>query len=111
LRPWEGTSDRAVYDHYRGQWIAPRRWVGYDGSPTDLLLSGALAVPLLSTVDGVFRLAIAAALAVAVVYTAVRRVLPTLAERLVDEFGAVLPAVVLAQLPTRYQEGTGLDEQ
>ncbi len=22
LRPWEGTSDRAVYDHVRGRWIA-----------------------------------------------------------------------------------------
>jgi len=22
LRPWEGNSDRAVYDHYRGTWIA-----------------------------------------------------------------------------------------
>ena len=111
LRPWEGTADRGVYDHYRGQWLAPRRWVGYDGSPGDLLLSGVLAVPLLVTVDGAFRLAVLGGLAVAVVYTAVRRVLPTLAERLVDEFGAVLPAVVLAQLPTRYQQGSGVDEQ
>ncbi|WP_424016412.1 metal-dependent hydrolase [Halorientalis pallida] len=110
LRPWEGTSDRAVYDHYRGQWLAPRRWVGYDGSPGDLLLSSLLAVPLLVTVDGPFRLAVLAGLAVAVVYATVRRALPTLAERLVDEFGAVLPAVVLAQLPTRYQQGTGLED-
>src|SRR6056297_1279468 len=50
LRPWEATSDRAVYDHYRSQWIAPRRWVGYDGSPGDLVLSMALAGPLLVTV-------------------------------------------------------------
>jgi hypothetical protein len=111
LRPWEGTSDRAVYDHYRGQWLAPRRWVGYDGSPGDLLLSSLLAVPLLVTVDGAFRLAVLAGLAVAVVYTAVRRVLPTLAERLVDDFGPVLPAVVLAQLPTRYQQRSGIEEQ
>ncbi|RXK48667.1 metal-dependent hydrolase [Halorientalis pallida] len=111
LRPWEGTSDRAVYDHYRGQWLAPRRWVGYDGSPGDLLLSSLLAVPLLVTVDGAFRLAVLGGLVVAVVYATVRRALPTLAERLVDEFGAVLPAVVLAQLPTRYQQGVGIEEQ
>jgi hypothetical protein len=111
LRPWEGTSDRAVYDHYRGQWIPPRRWVGYDGSPGDLLLSGLLAAPLLVTVDGPFRLAVFAGLAVAVVYTAVRRILPALAERIVDEFGAALPAVVLAQLPGRYREGAGVDER
>ncbi|WP_092662511.1 hypothetical protein [Halorientalis persicus] len=110
LRPWEGTSDRAVYDHYRGRWLAPRRWVGYDGSPGDLLLSSLLAVPLLVTVDGALRLAVLAGLVVAVVYATVRRILPTLAERLVDEFGAVLPAVVLAQLPTRYQQGVRMED-
>ncbi|MFB6083223.1 MAG: metal-dependent hydrolase [Halorientalis sp.] len=107
LRPWEGTSDRAVYDHYRDRWIPPRRWIGYDGSPGDLLLSGVLAVPLLATVDGVFRLAVLAALTVAVVYTAVRRALPSLAERLVEEFGTVLPAPVLARLPGHHRDGTG----
>ena len=110
LRPWEGTSDRAVYSHYHGEWIAPRRYVGYDGSPADFLLSGVLAVPLLVTVDGPFRLAVLAGLAVAVVYTAVRRVLPTLAERLVEAYGPVLPGVVLSNLPARYCQGTGADE-
>lgn len=45
LRPWEATSEEGVYDHLRGQWIAPRRWVRYDGAPEDLLLTTLFAVP------------------------------------------------------------------
>jgi len=52
LRPWEGTSDRAVYDHYRGQWLRPRRWVRYDGAPEDVALAGLLAVPTLALAGG-----------------------------------------------------------
>lgn len=46
LRPWERTSDRAVYNHVLARWHAPRRFV-YDGSPGDFALClglGALAV-------------------------------------------------------------------
>ncbi|MFB1066617.1 metal-dependent hydrolase [Natrinema sp. H-ect4] len=99
LRPWEATSSRAVYDHRRGRWLAPRRWVRYDGAPEDLLLSLGIAVPLLIALDGVLRLIVGAALVVAVVYTAVRRLLPTIAEVLVVR---TLPDRFLVLLPARY---------
>lgn len=106
LRPWEGTSERAVYDHFRGTWIAPRRWVRYDGSPEDLLLSTVLAVPLLVTLGGgMLRWLVVVSLVVAGVYTAVRRVLPTVAVFLVESsLLQVFPDRVLAYVPTRYQE-------
>jgi len=104
LRPWEATSDRAVYDHHNRRWIAPRRWVHYDGSPGDLFLSVALAVPLLVTLDAPLRWLVVGALTVAAVYTAVRRVLPSLAVLLVDRVLApVAPERVLSYVPTRYR--------
>jgi len=102
LRPWEATSTRAVYDHYHGRWIAPRRWTGYDGSPADLALATVLAVPLLLVVDTPFRWLVAGTLLVAVTYVAVRRTLPVVAERLV----AVLPAWATTRLPARYRSPT-----
>ncbi len=103
LRPWEATSDRAVYDHYRGQWIAPYRWVRYDGAPEDLLLSVTLAVPLWFTLEGILRWVVVASLTVAVVYTAVRRLLPRIAEELFDgDVASSLPTSVLAYVPARY---------
>lgn len=103
LRPWEATSDRAVYNHYRDQWIAPRRWVRYDGAPEDLLLSFALALPLLIVLDNLFRWLVLSALLVAIVYAAVRRVLPTIAERLVDScLLPHFPTQILAHVPARY---------
>lgn len=55
LRPWEGNSDRAVYDHYRGTWIAPRQLVRYDGAVEDLALSIGLSLPLLYLLNGLFQ--------------------------------------------------------
>lgn len=105
LRPWEATSDRAVYDHYRRRWIAPRHWIRYDGSPGDLVLSIALAVPLLLALDGRFDRVVIATLAVATVYATVRRLLPTLAAVLVhDVIGPRLPDHVLTYVPARYRE-------
>ncbi len=114
LRPWEATSDRAVYDHYNGQWIAPRRWVGYDGSPSDLLLSGVLAAPLVATVDGRLELLVLSGLGVAVAYATVRRVLPSIAEWLFGGvLGSLLPPSLLTRLPARYlpdgAQRTGVD--
>jgi len=103
LRPWEATSDRAVYDHYNGRWIEPRRWVGYDGSPGDLLLSVALAVPLLVALDGPLRWVVVVSLVVAGVYTAVRRLLPRLARLFVAVLGASLPQSLRARIPVRYR--------
>lgn len=106
LRPWEATDDRAVYDHYRGRWIPPLRWVRYDGAPEDLLLSVGLAVPLWFGVDPPFRSVVAASMVVAVLYAASRRTLPRIVRRLVTEVlpGRVPPAV-LARVPERYVEG------
>lgn len=98
LRPWEGTSDRAVYDHFNGRWLAPRRWVQYDGSPGDLLLSATLAGPLLLALEGPLRSVVLVAVAVAGVYAAVRRLLPTLATALVEH----VPNPVLSYVPDRY---------
>lgn len=107
LRPWEGTSERAVYDHYRGQWIAPRRWIGYDGSPADLLLSVTLAAPLLVTVNGPIELLVLGTLGVAVAYASVRRILPTVAEAVVERVLApALPDRLLGHLPERYRQGS-----
>ncbi|WIV65756.1 metal-dependent hydrolase [Natrialbaceae archaeon AArc-T1-2] len=103
LRPWEGTSDRAVYDHARGQWIEPRRLIRYDGSPEDFLLSVGLAVPLLATLEGGFRTVILAALAVGFVYTAVRRTLPTIATVLL----AYVPTALREYVPARYLADDG----
>ena len=105
LRPWEATSDRAVYDHYRNRWIAPRYWIHYDGSPGDLLVSITLGVPLLIAFDGLLRQAVIAILAVGIVYTAVRRTLPRLVSVLVnDVLTTRLPDHLLAYVPARYRE-------
>jgi hypothetical protein len=102
LRPWEATSTRAVYDHYHGRWIAPRRWIGYDGSPADLALATVLAAPLLLVVEPPFQWLVAGTLVVAVTYVTVRRTLPVVAEQLV----AVLPAWATTRLPARYRSPT-----
>lgn len=107
LRPWEASSDRAVYDHYRDQWIEPRRWVSYDGSPGDLLMSIALAVPLLTTLDGALRGVVVASLVIGVTYTAVRRILPTVVDVVFGEFLVpYLPNHLLIQIPDRYLQAS-----
>lgn len=109
LRPWEATSSRAVYDHHRSQWLAPRRWVRYDGAPEDFLLALAVGTPLLITLDGAFRWAVISSIIVAAVYTTVRRILPALVVLLVDRFlVSVLPNQVLANLPSRYLQDSNL---
>lgn len=103
LRPWEGTSDRAVYNHYRGHWITPRRWVRYDGAPEDFLLTLALAAPLWLMVGDPYRPVVGLAVVVAAGYAATRRLLPRLASLL---FGRLLPRylpeTVVAVAPDRY---------
>ena len=103
LRPWKATSERAVYDHVRDHWIAPRRWVRYDGAPEDLLLSLSVASPLLFVLDGRFFWVVVVALAVSVSYVVLRRALATVAEALVEDFlRQLLPERLLAYLPARY---------
>lgn len=99
LRPWEGTSERAVYDHVGSEWISPRRLVAYDGSPGDLAISAALAVPLFFLVEGPFVAVVVAALTVGAAYTLLRRYLAELAPFV---FGKV-PDALAQYVPERYR--------
>ena len=98
LRPWEATSELGVYDHWRGVWLAPRRWVRYDGAPEDLGLAGAVGLPLLWVLEGPWPGLVAGILAVSAVYVGLRRPLAHLAERL----AAALPAAARRYVPRRF---------
>ncbi|QCC58538.1 metal-dependent hydrolase [Natrinema thermotolerans] len=98
LRPWQGTSERAVYSHYHGRWVRPRRWVRYDGAPEDLFVAGVVAVPLVMLGDGPVTALAVGLVAVSAVYVLLRKPLATVAERLVP----LLPAAVRPYVPARY---------
>jgi hypothetical protein len=100
LRPWEGTSDRAVYDHARNRWIRPRRWVRYDGAPEDLGLAAGFAVVPFAVATGRLQAAVVGLLVLSAAYALVRKPLVDVGERLV----AVLPPAVLDRLPRRFLE-------
>jgi len=101
LRPWEATSDRAVYSHYHGRWLAPKRLVEYDGAPADLGLAATLALPVFAVdVGGPLESLVVASLLVSTGYALVRKHLPNLAEDLV---GTLVPAPVLPYVPDRYR--------
>lgn len=95
LRPWEGTSDRAVYDHVNRTWRMPRRWIAYDGSPKDLAVAFGIGVPLLVVLDGYFLILTAVCLFVATVYVVLRRrlaaIAPTVFRLVPDRFSAYVP--------------------
>ena len=99
LRPWEGTSERAVYSHYHGRWVRPRRWVRYDGAPEDLAVASLAGVPLLVIANGTVSAIVVALLAVSAVYVVLRRVLAGVAEHLVR----FVPASVYPYVPARYR--------
>lgn len=100
LRPWEGTSDRAVYDHLNGRWLRPKRWVPYDGAPEDLLLAGLLSAPgfLVFADEPPVRAALLGLLAASAAWVALRRRVATVSERL----AAGLPAGLRAYVPERF---------
>lgn len=98
LKPWEGTSTRAVYSHYHGAWWAPRRLVRYDGAPEDLAVAAVVAIPGLLVYDGQVDLFIAAALAISAGYVLVRKPLVRVAEWLV----ARMPHSILTHIPERF---------
>jgi hypothetical protein len=99
LRPWEGESDRAVYSHYHGRWLAPRRLVPYDGAPADLALAGLLGLPALAVGAGtVVDPLVTAALVVSVAYTLVRKRLADLA----DTLAGFVPRQAASFVPERY---------
>ena len=76
LDPWRNPTDRAVYDHFRGRWIRPRRWIRYDGAPEDAVLAVSLAVPVLFVFDGTVQALVALGVLVSVSYALVRRRIP-----------------------------------
>ncbi|RQG92297.1 metal-dependent hydrolase [Natrarchaeobius chitinivorans] len=84
LRPWEGQSPRAVYSHYHGRWLEPRRWIGYDGSPGDLALASMLALPALLVFDGFVRTVVVGMLVVSIGYAALRKSVAAGTERFVE---------------------------
>lgn len=81
MDPWTNPTDRAVYDHLRGGWIRPRRWIRYDGAPEDAVLAVVLAVPALVVFDGALVAAIVGGLVLSVGYALCRR---RIAERTPD---------------------------
>ncbi|MGQ4557447.1 metal-dependent hydrolase [Halobellus sp. GM3] len=76
LRPWDRTSDRAVYVHPFRRWLRPRYLVRYDGAPEDLLLTVVLAAPAAAVFDGWLRAIIVAGVALAAAYTVFRKRMP-----------------------------------
>jgi len=73
MDPWNDRTERAVYDHVRGRWIRPRRWIRYDGAPEDAAVAVVLAVPALVVFDGWLTSLIAGGVAVSLCYALVRR--------------------------------------
>lgn len=83
LKPWEATSEEAVYVHPLGRWLRPKRWVRYDGAPEDLLLVVVLSVPGLLVFDGLVQALLLVGLGISVVYAVVRKRLPPAVQRFV----------------------------
>lgn len=102
LRPWRGTSDRAVYSHYHDTWARPRRWIRYDGAPEDLALGGLAAVPALLAFEGRIVLGLYFLLALSVGYVLVRKPMVAVAEWLFER----APPQVTDLLPERFLEDT-----
>ncbi|WP_458207057.1 metal-dependent hydrolase [Haladaptatus sp. NG-SE-30] len=98
LKPWLGQSERAVYDHFRGRWIRPRRWVRYDGAPEDFALGVFLALPSLALHDGTIQTFVVAAVLVSGVYALFRKRFVIVAEWLVGR----VPDPMLAYVPDRF---------
>ncbi|WP_372479686.1 metal-dependent hydrolase [Halomicrobium sp. HM KBTZ05] len=84
LRPWERTNTDAVYDHYRGRWLAARYLVPYDGHPRDLLVAVLAAIPVLAVYDGPVRWVTVSALLLGTVYALVRKRIPKYVRPIVE---------------------------
>lgn len=100
LRPWENGSEKAVYDHFHGRWVAPKRLIRYDGSSEDLLLAGGFAAPSVLLLDGAAVALVAALLGISVVYVALRRWLADLAPAVFSK----VPEPIEEYVPDRYTE-------
>jgi hypothetical protein len=100
LRPWDGRSRRAVYSHYHGRWVEPRRWIPYDGAPEDLLLAVGLGAVVIGRFGPPIDRFVLGVLGVSALYALVRKPLVSLAERLVP----LLPQDILVYVPDRFLE-------
>lgn len=100
LRPWQGTSQRAVYSHFHGRWIRPRRWIRYDGAPEDFGLAAVASIPSFLTFDGAPSAAVGVLLGVSLVYALVRKPMVTFAEWLY----ARIPDPLRVRIPRRFVE-------
>ena len=102
LEPWKATSEKAVYDHVRGRWRRPKRWIAYDGSPQDLALLTVVSLPLLVVLPDPFRAIVVLAWLIGAVYTALRRRLASIAPVV---FGYA-PQWLVEYVPERYRPET-----
>lgn len=107
LRPWEGSSDRAVYDHVRGEWVPPKRLVPYDGAPEDVFLAGAIALPSLIILDGIAWWGVVALVVISMAYGVVRKPIVDIGLSAIHR----LPAPFVALLPMRYLEDELVDSR
>lgn len=95
LKPWEPSSDRGVYEHVRGVWHPPRRWIRYDGAPEDAFVALALGLVAFAATTGLTRAAVVGLIVVSVVYAALRRHVVSGGRRLLD----VLPPRIVRLIP------------
>lgn len=72
-RPWIPSDDRGVYSHTLGKWIKPKRWIRYDGSPEDLVLTITIAVPCYLFYTGLFQDLVVLTVLIGGIYTALRK--------------------------------------
>ena len=101
LRPWQGRSDRAVYNHFEHRWHRPRRWVRYDGAPEDALLGLLFTIPAIVIADGSIQWLVGGTLVVSLGYALVRRKIPALTERSVR----CVPTPLVGYVPERFIDG------
>lgn len=73
LRPWDEQPEKAVYSHFHGRWVPPRRFIEYDGSPADFLLALGTGLPLLAVTSGPTRTLVAGTLVFSAGYVVVRK--------------------------------------
>lgn len=92
LRPWEGGSDRAVYDHVKRRWRRPKRVIRYDGAPEDVGLSLLFGIPLIVVLSSPFRWIVLALLVVGGSYAVLRRRL------------AAIAPIVFGYVPDRFEQ-------
>lgn len=105
-KPWERTSDKAVYSHYNDKWLPPTYHLGYDGSLKDvfaltiLLILSWMLLPYNQYVTGFILLLFV----IGVLYASVRKLLPRLSIYLYKKFPFLKPIITLIYDENRGQE-------